>query len=271
MYARQGRVSRVQLRRQRWRRSRNMASEWQAVLSNGKVEDHQADDCVDGSSRYSCCEGSACECLDLAGSSVAAARDSDSDVSTSASSGECRSALPDVNDEGVLHEDEAACAAVCGDPRDNARISAENVYLLSGFLELSKLRSTDTKTMLMLLRTISFLRCCNYDAQDIIVVLAHASVYFSEAAAACEGRFERVPGEAGYIIALLTYLAHCHVLDETCPLRFWHQRLFGGYCTLPLLDKALLRLMALRGYRLRIGDDDLTLRCDQLRACLGAQ
>lgn len=196
---------------------------------------------------------------------AAGVRDSDSDVSTTA----CGSVFPAGREEldEVLGNDEAA--PDCGDPCGESHSSLENVCLLSCFLELCHLYPVDEGTASLLLHTIGLLRRCGYSAEEMCAVLAHASVYFEEAAAACPGRFRRVQGEAGYILTLLTFLAHCHVLDETCPLRLWHRNLFEGYCTLGLLDKVLMRLLAQRNYRLRVSDDELAARFGRLLACFG--
>ena len=51
--------------------------------------------------------------------------------------------------------------------------------------------------------------------------------------------------EAGYLRALGVFWAHCLVVDESCPLRFWFDRLFNSYCNdIADLNRALGLLLS---------------------------
>ncbi|CAK0848312.1 unnamed protein product [Prorocentrum cordatum] len=95
-------------------------------------------------------------------------------------------------------------------------------------------------------------------------MLAHASIYFPDTCSATEHRI--TSNEMGNVLASVIFLAHCWVEDETCPLRIWHQHLFAQYCSLGTLSSAVLRLMELRGYILRLSSEVVERRTHALLA-----
>lgn len=151
--------------------------------------------------------------------------------------------------------------------------SLSDLGLVECFYELARLEDPDPRTLKLLLRAVLFMRSCNYCMQDVCVVLAHASIYFNDVTVKCG---KMVPGEAGNIVVLLMYMAHAYVQDENCPLKYWHEYLFGQYCSLKTLDKALMCMMKLRGYILRVDDEEMQRRlsllvasCDKSLNCVG--
>mmetsp|Transcript_15279 Transcript_15279/g.48136 ORF Transcript_15279/g.48136 Transcript_15279/m.48136 type:complete len:314 (-) Transcript_15279:73-1014(-) len=104
------------------------------------------------------------------------------------------------------------------------------------------------------LQGMRLMHLCSYNYSDLVVTLAYASVYFRKT---CEAIGNQMSGvEAAHVCVLLVFLAHCFVIDETCPLRYWQKYVFRKYCTLKVLDAALFRLLKMRDFRLRISDDD---------------
>lgn len=204
---------------------------------HGSVSDASTDACASEPARQ-CWPDSTPETLETS-----------SDVATSVTS--CSSA-----DE---HDDAAGSAQV---QSTASLVEIENACLISCLLQLSNLNSVNGNTLELLLRTIKLLRACGYAVDDICLVLAHASAYFAE-------RQEKTAkaNEAGYILVLMIYLGHSHVFDETCPMSVWHRTLFHNYCSLGILSKALMRLLATRDYRLRLSDEDLGCRFAQLLSC----
>lgn len=110
----------------------------------------------------------------------------------------------------------------------------------------------------LLLGAIKLMHLCDIEVPDICSVLAHACVYFSELYAVCGKRMSL--REKGNVMVSFIYLAHTYVLDVTCPLRFWHQHLFHNYCDIATLDKAVMQMMKVRNYILRVDDHDLNRR-----------
>jgi len=105
------------------------------------------------------------------------------------------------------------------------------------------------------LLAVRLLHLCNYDYADVVLVLAYASVYFGNTFNSIGT--EMSPTESAHVVVLLIFLAHVFLLDETCPLRIWQKHIFRQYCTLKVLNAALLRVFAMRpGWSLRITDEE---------------
>lgn len=134
----------------------------------------------------------------------------------------------------------------------------EDVYLLSAFLELGELRDIDGDSVKLLLRALKLLHLCDYSSEDLCSFLAHASAYFASAYGLCGMHMDEC--EIGNVLVLLIFIAHCYVQDETCPLHVWHQYLFRKYCPLRTLNAAILRLLEIRQYILRLESQDLDQR-----------
>merc|ERR1719443_2287266 len=100
---------------------------------------------------------------------------------------------------------------------------------------------------------------------DVRVILAHASRYYDDALALRSKEMD--PQEMAHVLTTFMYMAHAYVEDNTCPLNIWHQRLCARYCTLPLLNTAMVKLMRMRRFILRVPEEDLALRCDCLEGC----
>ena len=92
-------------------------------------------------------------------------------------------------------------------------------------------------------------------------MLAHASSYTQDFMERVRGDVN--PLEFSIILVAFAYVAHCYVLDETCPLSYWHRFLCREICPLKSFDAAVLRLMAMRHYILRVNNTDLQHRYNQ--------
>jgi hypothetical protein len=136
--------------------------------------------------------------------------------------------------------------------------SGEDINLLARVLELCRVSEADSETAKLLLRAIKFLRLCDYSSEDICSTLAHATAYFVDAFSLCGNQMDSC--EVGNVLTTLMFIAHCYVQDETCPLHVWHQHLFQKYCPLRTLNVAIVRLMEIRRYVLRLEQDDFDRR-----------
>lgn len=134
----------------------------------------------------------------------------------------------------------------------------DDVYLLDAFLTLSDIASVDVDSVKLLLRALKLLRLCDYSAEDMCSILAHASAYFIDAFGLCGSIMDS--SEVGNVLVTLMFVAHCYVQDETCPLHVWHQHLFRKYCPLRTLNAAIVRLLEIRKYVLRLESQDLSTR-----------
>jgi len=139
---------------------------------------------------------------------------------------------------------------------------ADDIHLLSCFLELIQLPDVGGDTVKLLLRAIKLLRLCDYSVEDICSILAHASAYFPDAYALCGSHMDA--NEVGNVLVTLIFVAHCYVQDETCPLHVWQQHLFRKYCPVKTLNAAIIRLLEIRCYVLRLESQDLDYRFTRL-------
>jgi len=138
----------------------------------------------------------------------------------------------------------------------------EDIYLLAAFLRLSEVSEIDGDSVKLLFRTLKFMRLCDYTVEDICSILAHTSSYFIDTWTLCGSQMDA--SEVGNVLATLIFIAHCYVQDETCPLHIWHKHLFRKYCPLKTLNAAVIRLLQIRHYLLRLSNDELAQRYDRL-------
>lgn len=137
-----------------------------------------------------------------------------------------------------------------------------DVQLLVRFLALAQVSDVNDSTVKLLLRALKQLWCMELSAEEVCSVLAHASSYFPSVSSLCGGRMSRT--EVGNVLVVLVYLAHTWVLDQTCRLSAWHRQLFSTYCSLETLEKSVFHMLKLRGYTLRVDDEDLHRRYEAL-------
>mmetsp|Transcript_111664 Transcript_111664/g.312097 ORF Transcript_111664/g.312097 Transcript_111664/m.312097 type:complete len:244 (+) Transcript_111664:70-801(+) len=137
-------------------------------------------------------------------------------------------------------------------PYVGAAHCADDIYLLSAFFVFSGLNDISGQSAKLLLRVLKFLRFCDYSAEDICSIMAHAGEYVKDVLKICGDQMD--PGEVGHVVACLTFIAHSWVQDETCPLRVWHKHIFKGYCAMDKLNLAVGKLLELRRHRLRLPD-----------------
>lgn len=107
---------------------------------------------------------------------------------------------------------------------------------------------------MQLLRALKLLWCCGFSTGDVCSILAHASVYFRDARAACGDTIG--PSEVGNVLAISIFLAQSYIQDEVCPLHVWHEWLFKRCCTLQTLNSGVMRVLELRGYILRVDEHE---------------
>jgi len=140
---------------------------------------------------------------------------------------------------------------------------AGDVRLLAGMLNLCLLPQTDGELARHLLRCLEMLRRCRFPAEDIRCIIAMASVFFNDAHQRKGVYMDSA--ELKHVLVLALFVAHCYTQDEMCPLSTWHKWLFRAYCSLAELNSALMRMLQLRDFRLRLPDDELLQRCELLR------
>jgi len=143
---------------------------------------------------------------------------------------------------------------------------AADLGVLARFLDLtlhdaptSTLALEPPREMLRLtLRAMKMLHLCDYSHEDICCVLAHTSVYFRKTFTLCGHQMDKQ--EVANAMVAQMYIAHSYVQDETCPLRVWHAHLFHKYCNVRTLNTVVMRLLEIRGYRLKLDRKDMIKR-----------
>jgi hypothetical protein len=148
------------------------------------------------------------------------------------------------------------------EPMSRYANTANDIYLLNAFLELSEVQDIDGSSIKLVLLALKFLRNCQYSAVDICSICAHASAYFVDVHSLCGNLM--APEEVGNVLVTAMFLAHSYIQDETCPLYVWHRYLFKGYCCVRELSEAVMRVMTIRRYVLRLADEDLRVRNEKL-------
>jgi hypothetical protein len=68
-----------------------------------------------------------------------------------------------------------------------------------------------------------------------------------------------------YVFCLLLFVAHSYTEDKHVPLRFWHKHVFSGYCTISVLNRALMGMMVKLNYKLRVQPRELRVRLEFIR------
>ncbi|CEM33559.1 unnamed protein product [Vitrella brassicaformis CCMP3155] len=104
----------------------------------------------------------------------------------------------------------------------------------------------------IILKTMEMLHRCKYEAWDIVLILAMASVQLEDTFSKLSVTDQK---ERAHVCVLQIYLAHCWLQDETCPIKIWHEHLVRSYCTFPVLQDALFKLFGLQNHIMRIDDN----------------
>jgi len=123
------------------------------------------------------------------------------------------------------------------------------------------------KAVKLLLRCFKMLHASGYSRSDVEVVGALASSYFETLAATMQssGQPEMKLRELVHVVCVLMYIAHSYAEDETIPLRLWHRYLFREYCSLQILNAAVMGLLERLNYSLRVDAAELWDRLTFLR------
>lgn len=145
----------------------------------------------------------------------------------------------------------------------------EDVRILKEFADLIGLKKATKEFVRPMLRAMRLLRLCDYPAEDICCIMAHAVSYTKRVFEVCGADMDA--NEVGNVTVTLLFIAHSYTMDEVCPLKVWHQHLFKKYCTLKLLNAALFRLMKICEFQLRVSDDEVELSFKVLMLAGGKQ
>eukprot|EP00435_Cladocopium_sp_Y103_P048575 s504_g14.t1 len=108
-------------------------------------------------------------------------------------------------------------------------------------------------------QTIKLLQACRFCSHDIVLCFSYACSYAGRVFPLMAGLLG--DAEAVHICILLVFLAHCFVLDETCPMREWHKHIFRRYCSLKKMDTALFSIFSMLEFHLSIpAEEEATVK-----------
>lgn len=134
----------------------------------------------------------------------------------------------------------------------------EDIYIMMKFAQLVKIPRIAAGYAKLVLRTLKMLHLCKYPTNDILIIMAHASAYFAEVCKVLGDVMDEA--EANNILVPIVFIAHSYVMDEHCPLKVWHKHLLRKYCSLKILNAAVVQILQQRDYILRLDETDLAER-----------
>jgi hypothetical protein len=178
-----------------------------------------------------------------------------SQVSTAASLGTSFTSTDDRKGGRAIVLEEVRKYAYC----------AADLGVLARFLDLQLFDGHKTiavsppkEVLRLVLRAMKLLHLCDFVHEDICCILAHTSVYFRSTYKMCGHQMDAQ--EVANAMVAQMFIAHSYVQDETCPLRVWHEHVFHKYCSVKTLNAVVMRLIEIRGFRLRLERKDMTKR-----------
>lgn len=123
------------------------------------------------------------------------------------------------------------------------------------FVALLGLPLPHTLPVKLISKAIKILRVCKYGVDDISAVLA--ITYFHHKRFISTLSREMSITERSFLILAQMYIAHCYLLDECCKVSNWHRFLFVGYCDLPSLNRAIMKILTKMDYHLSVDPSDI--------------
>lgn len=145
----------------------------------------------------------------------------------------------------------------------NPRSSLQYAKVANAFLSLSRIPACieASKRVLLVLWLFHGLRYCD---EDIVSILAHASAYSASIQQRNDASSD--PTELGCFLVVCVYAAHGWVMDLHCPARVWFESVLEKRCSMKAFNNAIMHLMRLRGYRMRVSDRSIAERCNSLKS-----
>jgi hypothetical protein len=67
------------------------------------------------------------------------------------------------------------------------------------------------------------------------------------------------------IAVLQVYNAHCYLVDEACPMKYWQQSIYADYCDVRVLNLASLKLLKILKFNLSVSEEDVNVEMAALK------
>jgi len=141
---------------------------------------------------------------------------------------------------------------------ESLAIVSEDVQLGQRFSDYVRLGKDNGPCRQMVMRMIRMLRLCDYEADMIVLVLAVALVHLDRIFRVTDTRMEDT--ERVSIAVLQCFNAHCYVLDEACPMKYWQSNIYSSYCNVKVLNSASYKLLKILKYNLAVTEEEVVAK-----------
>jgi hypothetical protein len=142
-------------------------------------------------------------------------------------------------------------------------IVPDDVYVCQRFSDAARLGADNVACRQMVMRMIRMLRLCDYETTLILQVLASALVHLEKVFRITDKRME--DNERVSIAVLQCYNAHCYLVDEACPMKYWQQSIYADYCDVRVLNLASLKLLKILKFNLSLSEEDVNREMEPLQ------
>jgi hypothetical protein len=129
-----------------------------------------------------------------------------------------------------------------------------DVFLCQNFADAAKIGVNNVQCRQMVMRMLRLLRLCDYDTELLHAVLATALVHLDRVFRITDARME--DSERVSIAVLQCYNAHCYIVDEACPMKYWQHSIYSDYCSVKVLSIAAVKLIKILKYNLSVTEED---------------
>jgi hypothetical protein len=139
----------------------------------------------------------------------------------------------------------------------------DDVYVCQRFSDAAHISVDNVSCRQMVMRMIRMLRLCDYDTALILHVLAAALVHLARVFRVTDKRME--DNERVSIAVLQCYNAHCYLVDEACPMKYWQQSIYADYCDVRVLNLASLKLLKILKFNLSLSEEEVNAELELLK------
>jgi hypothetical protein len=139
----------------------------------------------------------------------------------------------------------------------------DDVYVCQRFSDAAHISVDNVSCRQMVMRMIRMLRLCDYDTALILHVLAAALVHLARVFRVTDKRME--DNERVSIAVLQCYNAHCYLVDEACPMKYWQQSIYADYCDVRVLNLASLKLLKILKFNLSLSEEEVNVELELLK------
>lgn len=145
---------------------------------------------------------------------------------------------------------------------ESMAVAPEDVALGQRFSDAVQITQENSGCRQMVGRMVRMLRLCDYESDMIALVLAVSLVHLDRIFRVTDARMEDT--ERVSIAVLQCFNAHCYVMDEACPMRYWQSNIYSSYCNVKVLNSAAFKLLKILKYKLSVTEEEVAAKRDFL-------